>query len=158
MKRQSGMTLVELVISIVIVGLVVAALYGAMSSILGRSADPLLRQQSLSLAEAYLEEILLRSYSRLDPPAGCGSGRACFNDVRDYQGLGDQPPQDVTGSALAELPGYRVAVQVAGPAAWNGVAALQVRVEVRDPSGALLTLSGYRTCYGETDDGGAPLC
>ena len=158
MKRQSGMTLVELVISIVIVGLVVAALYGAMSSILGRSADPLLRQQSLSLAEAYLEEILLRSYPRPPPPAGGARGRACSNAGPPSPGVAPPPPQDVTGSALAELPGYRVAVQVAGPAAWNGVAALQVRVEVRDPSGALLTLSGYRTCYGETDDGGAPLC
>lgn len=152
------MTLIELVISIVIVGVVVGALYGAMGSILGRSADPLLRQQSLSLAEAYLEEILLRSYSPLDPPAGCSPARACFNDVRDYAGLVDQPPQDVTGAVLGSLPGYRVAVQVDGPGSWNGVNALHVRVEVRDPAGAALTISGYRACYGETDAGGALLC
>ena len=57
MKRQRGMTLVELVIAIAIIGIAAAALYSAMASLAGRSADPMLRQQSLLLAEAYLEEI-----------------------------------------------------------------------------------------------------
>ena len=68
MSRQQGMTLVELVISIVIIGISAASLYSAMAAITGRSADPLLRQQSLAIAEAYLEEILLQPF--LDPATG----------------------------------------------------------------------------------------
>ena len=65
MSRQQGMTLVELVISIVIIGISAAALYSAMAAITGRSADPMLRQQSLAIAEAYMEEISLQAFAAL---------------------------------------------------------------------------------------------
>ncbi len=96
MNRQQGMTLVELVISIVIIGIAAAALYSAMAAITGRSADPLLRQQSLAIAEAYLEEILLQPF--LDPATGsqCPSppaSRAAFDNVCDYAGLADEALQ-----------------------------------------------------------------
>ena len=80
-RHQRGMTLIELVISIVIIGIAAAALYSAMASISGRSADPMLRQQSLAIAEAYLEEILLQSFTDPDGLADCG--RSCFDDVGD---------------------------------------------------------------------------
>lgn len=145
-RSQRGMTLVELVITIVIIGIAAAALFSAMASITGRSADPMLRQQSLSIAEAYLEEILLQNFMPTDQPAGCG--RACFNDVRDYHGL-DQSPRDPNDNALEALSGYRVEVAVSGPASLNSVSALRVRVTVTDPAGQSLVLEGYRSCYGE---------
>ncbi|WP_312595672.1 prepilin-type N-terminal cleavage/methylation domain-containing protein [Stutzerimonas nitrititolerans] len=145
-RKQRGLTLVELVITIVIIGIAAAALFSAMASIAGRSADPMLRQQSLTIAEAYLEEILLQSFMPTAQPADCG--RACFNDVRDYHGL-DQSPRDPNNNALETLSGYRVAVTVSGPASLNGVNALRVRVTVTDPAGQSLMLEGYRSCYGE---------
>ncbi|MNZ88845.1 hypothetical protein D3C78_1077460 [compost metagenome] len=149
MNRQRGVTLVELVIAIVIVGIAAAALYSAMASIGGRSADPLLRQQSLALAEAYLEEILLQDF--LDPTSGsqCPSApasRLLYDNVCDYAGLVDNGARNAYGEALAGLQGYRVSVTVT-PLAWNGLAAgdvLQVEVTVRDPSGQELRLGGYR--------------
>lgn len=146
--RQAGMTLVELVITIVIVGIAASALYSAMASIVGRSADPLLRQQSLTLAEGYLEEIGLQAFV-VQPSAGCVPARACFNDVRDYDGLSDAPPRDAFGNQIAALANYRAEINVEGPTAWNGVQALRVDVTVTDPAGQSLSLSGYRTCYGE---------
>lgn len=151
MKRQTGMTLVELVISIVIIGIAAAALYSAMAAISGRSADPLLRQQSLSIAEAYLEEILLQPF--LDsggavcpaPPAS----RASFDNVCDYAGLNDNGARDARGQAIAALANYRVQVAVT-PQAWAGLAAgdvLRVRVTVTDPAGQTLALDGFRTRY-----------
>jgi MSHA pilin protein MshD len=149
MKRaQCGMTLVELVITIVIVGIAAGALYSAMGSIIGRSADPLLRQQSLTLAEGYLEEIALQAFGVL-PSAGCTPARACFNDVRDYDNLSDSPPRDALGNQVTVLAGYRAEVNVQGPTAWNGVQALRIDVTVTDPAGQLFSLTGYRTCYGE---------
>ncbi len=92
MTRQRGMTLVELVITIVIIGIAAAALFSAMASITARSSEPLLRQQSLSLAEAYLEEVLLQAF--LDPATGtaCPSPpaqRGDYDNVCDYAGLTD---------------------------------------------------------------------
>ncbi|HAQ85910.1 MAG TPA: prepilin-type cleavage/methylation domain-containing protein [Pseudomonas sp.] len=156
MKRQRGMTLVELVITIVIIGIAAAALFTAMASITARSADPLLRQQSLAIAEAYLEEIELQAFAT-QANAACSPARACFNDVRDYAGI-SEAPHDAFGTAIADLAAYNVAVTVNGPDAWSGVQALHVDVRVTDPAGATLQLSGYRTCYGETDTSGASLC
>ncbi|HSX70548.1 MAG TPA: prepilin-type N-terminal cleavage/methylation domain-containing protein [Pseudomonas sp.] len=151
MKRQTGMTLVELVITIVIVGIAAAALYSAMAAIGGRSADPMLRQQSLAIAEAYLEEILLQPF--LDPSnAVCPAppaGRANFDNVCDYNGLNDNGARDARGQAIAALANYRVQVAVT-PQAWAGLAAsdaLLVQVSVTDPAGQLLRLDGYRARY-----------
>lgn len=149
MRSQRGVTLVELVIVIVIVGVAAAALYGAMASIGGRSADPLLRQQSLALAEAYLEEIQLQDF--LDP----GTATPCpappalrqnYDNVCDYAGLVDNGARNAYGEALAGLGDYRVSVAVT-PQAWNGLAAsdvLYVQVSVRDPQGRQTILGGYR--------------
>ncbi len=147
-NRQAGMTLVELVIAIVIIGVAAAALYNAMASITARSADPMLRQQSLMLAEAYLEEILVKNYRPTSTPAGCtASERQCFNDVRDYDSSGDfRAPYDVVGNAIGELSGYGVKVDV-DDSSLNGEAALRIEVTVRDPQGQTLTLTGWRTDY-----------
>lgn len=151
MKRQAGMTLVELVITIVVVGIAAAALYSAMAAIGGRSADPLLRQQSLAIAEAYLEEILLQPF--LDPnnavcPAA-PANRVNFDNVCDYNGLNDDGARDARGQAIAALANYRVQV-VTIPQAWAGLAAgdvLLVQVTVTDPAGQALRLDGYRSRY-----------
>jgi MSHA pilin protein MshD len=145
------MTLVELVISIVIIGIAAAALFSAMAAITGRSADPLLRQQSLAIAEAYLEEILLQPF--LDsggavcpaPPAS----RASYDNVCDYDGLSDNGARDARGQAIAALASYRVQVAVTAQA-WAGLAAgdvLRVQVTVTDPAGQPLALDGFRTRY-----------
>jgi MSHA pilin protein MshD len=148
MMRQRGMTLVELVIAIVIIGIAAAALYSAMASFAGRSADPMLRQQSVLLAEAYLEEILAQAYA--DPGAAACNQRLCFDDVLDYHNLDDQPPQDARGGVLNQLAGYRVRVSVSTGSLGAGaasVAARYVEVRVSDPTGAELRLGGYRGDY-----------
>ena len=148
---QRGMTLVELIITIVIIGIAAAALFGAMASISARSADPMLRQQSLAIAEGYLEEILLQAYAPVLNPC---PGRACFNDVADYHELNDSPPQDMNGNAIPGLDNYRVSVEVADRSGADGlgpidakIPAKQIRVTVTDPARGTLTLDGWRTDY-----------
>ena len=163
MNCQRGMTLVELVIAIVIVGIAAAALYSAMAAISGRSADPMLRQQSLAIAEAYLEEILAEDF--LDPTShdqcpAPPAGRAAFDNVCDYAGLDDSGARGADGALISGLQDYRVRVAVT-PQAFNSLsaaAALQVVVTVEAPDGQVLTLSGWRTCYGEYDNAGAYAC
>ncbi|WP_404440827.1 prepilin-type N-terminal cleavage/methylation domain-containing protein [Stutzerimonas chloritidismutans] len=138
---QRGMTLVELVITIVIIGIAAAAMFAAMASITGRSADPMLRQQSLMIAEAYLESILVRSYGEL------ATAEQYFSPPRD---LNDQP--------IKELDLYQVAVAVDDQVSLNGVVATRIDVTVLDPQGEPLKLSGWRTCYGEEDGEGNDLC
>ncbi len=163
MRRQRGMTLVELVIAIVIVGIAAASLYTAMATITSRSADPMLRQQSLAIAEAYLEEILAEDF--LDPTSHTQcpprpAARAGYDNVCDYAGLDDAGARGADGTLIAGLQDYRVRVAVT-PQAFNGLsaaAALLVTVTVEAPDGQTLTLSGWRTCYGEYDGTGAYAC
>ena len=157
------MTLVELVVAIVIVGIAAAALFGAMATIGGRSADPMLRQQGLAIAEAYLEEILARnfldptSHTQCPPPP---AARTAFDNTCDYAGLDDAGARGSDGALIAGLQDYRVRVVVT-PQAFNGLtaaAALQVAVTVETPDGQRLSLAGWRTCYGEYDGAGAYAC
>ncbi len=145
-SNQRGMTLIELVISIVILAICAAALYSATASITGRSADPLLRQQSLAIAEAYLEEILTQSFADPDGLSDCG--RSCFDNVADYNGL-NEAPHDARNTALAALSAYRVQVDVSAQA-WNGLPASdvwRVQISVTDPAGQTLQLDGYKVNY-----------
>ena len=141
MKRQRGMTLVELVITIVIIGIAAAALFAAMASITTRSADPMLRQQSLMIAESYLEAILALPYGQLNSAAQAPA-----------------PPQDVNRNPIGELAGYSVQVVVNSGANLNGLNATRIEVTVLDPQKQSLQLLGWRTCYGEYDAAGNDLC
>lgn len=142
---QRGVTLVELIISIVVIGIAMSGLLVIMTVSAGKSADPLLQQQAGALAEAYLEEILLKPYSG----AG-GATRDSYDNIWDYDGLNDAPPQDQFGTPLAQLAAYTVAVSVADSAALSGMAAgdlARVTVTVTHHSGLSFTLSGYRANY-----------
>ena len=149
-KAQAGFTLVELILTIVILSIVSVGLMQAQATIVSRSADPMLERQSLAIAESYLEEILSKAY--LDPatgslcPAAPGGGRAVYDNVCDYSGLSGAPA-DQWGTALADLSAYSVAVTVASSSQLNGLAnteALRITVAVTDPLSRTLRLSGYR--------------
>lgn len=66
-NRQSGFTLVELVFFIVIVSVAVSGVLLVMNVVNQNSADPQLRKQALSLAEALLEEVQLARFTYCDP-------------------------------------------------------------------------------------------
>lgn len=152
-SAQRGMTLVELVITIVVLGIAAAAMFSAMAAITGRSADPMLRQQSLAIAEAYMEEITLQAFPATTPCAAShdGAGRSSFDDLCDYNGLFyvNQPfaPRSAGSvTPLAGLEAYQVTVAVV-PEQLNDADALRITVTVRDPAGQLLSLDGYRAAY-----------
>lgn len=64
--RQRGISLIETILFIVIVGVGVAGLAGVMSSTLKYSADPMIRKQAVAVAESLLEEIMLQPFTRCD--------------------------------------------------------------------------------------------
>ena len=141
--NQRGVTLVELVVSIVVVAIAISAVLGTLAFASTSSADAMVRQQAVSIASAYLEEILLRSY--IDPDGVDGEGtRAAFDDVDDYDGLSNTGAQDQLGTAIDGLEQYRVDIEVV-PETISGVNALRVDVSVDAPSGPTVVLSGYRT-------------
>jgi MSHA pilin protein MshD len=66
-RKQAGLSLVELIMFIVIVGAGLAGILSVMNMTSQRSADPMLRKQALAIAESLLEEIQLMPFTYCDP-------------------------------------------------------------------------------------------
>jgi MSHA pilin protein MshD len=148
--RQRGVTLVELVISITIVGIAAGAALGVLSLLSMGSAEALARHQAVAIGNAYLEEALLKSFA--DPDGVDGeAARASFDDVDDFHGLDDDGARDQFGVALSGLAAYRVTMSVQngtlGSITSASGNALRVDVVVRHPAGVAMTFSGYRARY-----------
>jgi len=147
-KRHAGFTLIELIIFIVVVAVGLTGILSVMNMVVKSSADPLVRKQAVAVAEAMLEEILLKNYS--NPVGGySGATRAFFDDVSDYNGYSTSTGiVDVSGAAVPGLGNYNFspAVTVAASTDLTGVAAKKVVVTVTG-QGEVITLIGYRTNY-----------
>lgn len=161
-QLQRGMTLVEMVISIVLMSIAITAVLSAFSSSMGRSSDSLWKNKSLKLAQLYLDEILSKKYDSNTPlggipapasvncnvPAG-GGNRALFDDVDDFNGIDDNPPRLVSG-VLANYTGYRVQVTVSCAGTEVGVAAnnaKRITVTITPPNQSPMPFSVYRGNY-----------
>ena len=145
-RGQRGATLIELVISIVVIAIAASAVLGVLSGTVGRSADAMVLAQGVAIAEAYLEEISLKSFA--DPDGIDGeAARADFDDVDDYDGLVDAGARNQFGTALPPLAAYTVTVSVSPSAALPGVpaaAAQRIDVRVTHAPNVAVALTGYK--------------
>ncbi|MBA1147186.1 pilus assembly protein MshD [Ectothiorhodospiraceae bacterium WFHF3C12] len=157
-SRCLGASLVELIVTIVVISLALSGVLIGVDRITRQSADPMVITQSRAIANAYLEEILPKDYA--DPSVtgaardgDCSAeegGRSAYDDVGDYDGLSESPPRDQTGTALTDLGGYQASVSVAcnqsiGPSG-NTVTAKIVTVTVTNTGlNTPVELTGYRS-------------
>jgi len=153
MRRQSAFTLIEIIVTLVVIGVSATALLSVFTNMVGGSADPAIQQQAATIAEAYMEEIRLRAFN--DPQGGetgtdeGEAGRADYDDVKDYRSLAVGPAATQLGNPIAALAAYMVDVDVTD-AGLNGIAAadsLRVDVTVSHPAIDDIVISGYRTRY-----------
>ena len=149
MRRQAGTTLIELVISIVIVSIAVSAVLMALSMTVGYSADPMIRHQAIAIAEAYLEEIALKAFD--DPDGVDGeANRTLYDDVNDYNGLVDVGARDQFNAALTGLDDYTVTVAVTASSALPSIASTDlflISVTITHAADINFTVSAYRANY-----------
>ncbi|MFZ0498325.1 MAG: prepilin-type N-terminal cleavage/methylation domain-containing protein [Steroidobacteraceae bacterium] len=146
--RCRGVSLVELIVTIVVVAVAVSGVLALVSVTAARSAENMLQVQAVAIAESYLNEILQKPFG-----VDCAScARTQMDKVGDYNGLVDVGAQDATGTPVTNLGSYTVRVTVANSAlgAAPVVPAAQselVTVAVTSPDGQTVALSGYRTSY-----------
>ncbi|NRF71122.1 type II secretion system protein [Aquincola sp. S2] len=146
-RRPRGMTLIELVLCIVVLAVGLAGVLLAFSTVARGSADPVLAQQMLAIAEEMLEEIALKPYAAAANAAPAGCARTAFNDVRDYHGYASSGQVcDIDGNPIAALAGWSVQVQVQSVPLGGVAAALRIDVTVTRGAGSL-RLSGWRTDF-----------
>src|SRR6056297_1796368 len=84
-SRPSGFTLIEFVVSLVVLGLGSALLVSFVTPV-SRSADPMIRAQSRAIASAYMDEILLRDFA-----GDCTGVRGQWSGIQCYNDLNEQP-------------------------------------------------------------------
>jgi len=141
-KTQRGVLLIELIISMVIIGIALAGVLNVMNATVKRSADPVVLHQAVAIAESYLEEILAQSFD--DPDGSDGEiNRSLLDDVDDYHGLSDTGVYNQHGALVATLSNYNVSIAVSSSTLTGGVATKKVIVSVM--SGEIdLNLVGYK--------------
>lgn len=147
--RQRGLSLIELVLAIVIVSVGLSGVLIAFSTVARGSADPVVAQQMLAIAEEMLEEIELKPYTAAANAAPAACARNTYNDVLDYNGYATSGQVcTIDGTPIASLAGYSVTVQVqAGTLVGVGVGAAR-RITVTVTRGSnVLTLNGWRTDF-----------
>ena len=84
-RHARGFTLIELIIFIVVISVGLTGIMLVVDTVVASSADPLVRKQSVSIAESMLAEILLKDYA--NPEEGyTGTIRSLFDDIGDYAG------------------------------------------------------------------------
>ena len=172
-RRQRGVTLVETILVIVIGGVVLASIAGAIAYAAARSADTWPLKQSLAVAEGLLGEITLKPSTRCDAdgPAPAGSGTcaiadavgpetgesrfsytAPFDHPDDYDGFSMAAPPGIRkldGTAVAGLEAYSASVSVQAQAL-DGIpssAGLWVTVTVTGPAGTSVRLQTFVARY-----------
>ena len=158
--NQAGVTLIELIISMVVLSIIMVAMFEAMATISKSSADPMLKAQSLSIAQSYMEEIQSKSF--LDPTTNtwCGvslpidisrSSRERFDDICDFQVLADNIIRDLNNTPVAALSNYQISVYITNDASvdlegllgTNQDSAL-ITIIVSSPDNQSVQLSMYR--------------
>ena len=139
--RQGGVSLIELIIFIVVVGVAVIGVLAAMRMGTAASTDPMVHKQALAIAEALLEEVQLQPFTYCDPDdanaatalnaAGCAvpandeslamgpeggetrTGAPPFDNVSDYHNVPlGVGTTGMDGTAIGGLGNYSAAITV----------------------------------------------
>ncbi|MGK5078922.1 type IV pilus modification PilV family protein [Janthinobacterium sp. HLX7-2] len=172
-RAQAGVSLIELVLFIVIVGVAVTAILGVMSLTTRNSADPQMRKQALAIAEGMLDEIegARFTFCAVDDPAAetatgvadCAVAEANgiqsaatqrpYDNVNDYVGKDGSAmtyATDVAGNPFSAIAGQYAATVSINSIALNGITApnvLHIQVSVAYGDKQQVVLDGYRTRY-----------
>ena len=165
---QYGLTLIEMIIFIVVVGIGVAGIGVTYNTVVQHSADPMIRKQALAIAESLLLEVEQQAYTWCDPQdanvltatsfAGCAANSqanlAGPTPASETRASNTNPFDNVAdyGGYSVVINGYTATVaitQAGGAGAFAGLPAdAALRIAVTVVKGAeTVTVVGYRARY-----------
>jgi len=132
--------------TIVIISIALTGILNVMNQTTRHSADPIIQQQAIAIAESYLEEIQLLPI--IDPDgSNAGETRATFDNIDDYDGLSDTGAYDQMNVAMTGLNNYNVDVTISNVTISTiNMKAITVAVTFAGTSNSV-NLTGYRADY-----------
>ena len=173
-KHQSGFTLIELVVFIVILAVGLTGTILAINQTVTNAPKAMMQLRAMEISQAYLDEISTKRFDEntgqgglptCDSPTPAAPITACssvlgpeagetrntFNDVDDYNGTNDSPPVDAAGNSNPDYTGYRVQISLsyAGTelALANNRFAKRISLVITSPFGDRIPVSYYRTNF-----------
>lgn len=162
LQPARGVTLAEVVLTTPMVALVLVAAMTSVGGVLRTVNATTSGSDAQSLALNLMAEVLQQPYEDPDnTPAfgtetGEGTGdRKDFDDVDDYQGWSNSPPDDKDGGKLNDFDDWTRAVSVdlvqlndPTQTSLSDEGVKRITVTVTDPGGATTTLVAYRSRTG----------
>jgi MSHA pilin protein MshD len=138
-SRQRGISLIELVLFIVVMGIAVTGVLVVYNRAVAKSADPLVRRQAVAIADFMLTEVLSQPFTYCDPQDAANNPGAPPASTADCTG-GAAGSQDNGGGALGPQP------------------ATESRFSATDPFDNVADYNGYSMVNGiySLDDGALP--
>ncbi|WP_196139764.1 Tfp pilus assembly protein FimT/FimU [Aliikangiella sp. G2MR2-5] len=129
--NHRGYSLIELVITIVLTSIVVVVFLTLFSSIQRSSVEPVFQIKAAELGQAVLEEISLKNFDENSPAGNArrcndsgapsctstpgpdsGETRETYDDIDDYHGINQSPPEDALGNPQIGYASYSLSVAV----------------------------------------------
>lgn len=115
---RHGITMAETIVSTLLVGLVLVGTIQIVGPVIRSGSVMADKAVAANLARELSDEISTKYFTSpiLDDVeamgAGVGETRATYDDIDDYHGLSNSPPQLSTGSGISSLSGWTRAVKV----------------------------------------------
>ena len=158
-KKTTGFSLIELIITILVLGIALAALSRSLFNTVGKNADPMWQSKATHLAQAYLDEIIAMRYAESSPVGGgviagpCSvdgtevgeTTRSLYDDVDDYHDL-SETGDFLDTSTTSDYSQYTVDIQVScvDPAGATAGRTKQILVTITAPGNNQLNFSVLR--------------
>lgn len=140
-----GSTLIELIITIVIISIALTGILSVVNLTTSHSADPMVQQQAIAIADSYLEEIMLLPITA-NPDVSVAGDRSTFDNIDDYNGLNDVGVKDQNGNTIANLQNYSVNVAISNETI-STVDMKKITITVSRTGTQKIVLTGYRAVY-----------
>lgn len=111
LHNESGVSLIELILIIIILGIGISMLVSVMATGTKESHTPEMVARGVFLAQDLLEEIKSKDFEEPSgPPGSFGTEEAIrkdYDDVDDYDGWGPvSPPEDLNGNPMNQFSGF----------------------------------------------------
>jgi prepilin-type N-terminal cleavage/methylation domain-containing protein len=162
-RSRGAFTLIECLVSVLIVGVVLVAAVGTFGQIAKGRQNQVDRTAGVALGEQLLAEILQCYFKEpgsastaLGPDTG-ETTRAAFDDVDDYDGLSSSPPVLRDGTTMPDYAGWTrstavICVKPDQPntpiAAGDPQLLKRITVTVKSPNGSIIIVRGLRCVDG----------
>ncbi len=152
-SKTKGFTLVELIISMVIIAVAFVGTLLVINMVTSQSGRPVVMSHSIAVAKSYLTEILLKDFPSTIPCPSPPGLRSEYYNICDYHNLYDLGAKDQNGNVIAYLANYEIRVNIDtttasldGLTSGTEVVRIDVRTKIQGDDSEVL-ISGYKTNY-----------